>query len=142
MSDTDATQSHGPPLTGIRVLDLSRILAGPYCTMVLSDLGADVLKIERPGSGDDTRLWGPPFVGGESGYFLSVNRGKRSLALDLTDPQDQATVLALSRRTDVIVENFRPGAAAKLGLDYERLAADPPFYNGFKLFYNQDPAHR
>jgi crotonobetainyl-CoA:carnitine CoA-transferase CaiB-like acyl-CoA transferase len=110
------------PLSGVRVLDFSRVLAGPYCTMVLADLGADVIKVERPGSGDETRGWGPPFVGGEAGYFLAVNRGKRSLALDLAHPGASAVIEALIAGADVVIENFRPGVAQRLGLGYEDLA--------------------
>src|SRR5579859_5091292 len=95
-----------PALHGVRVLDFSRVLAGPYCTMVLADLGAEVIKVERPGSGDETRGWGPPFTGGEAGYFLSVNRGKRSLALDLSDARARPAVAALVARADVVIENF------------------------------------
>jgi crotonobetainyl-CoA:carnitine CoA-transferase CaiB-like acyl-CoA transferase len=108
-----------PPLAGVRVLDLSRVLAGPYCTMILADLGADVIKVERPGSGDETRTWGPPFAGGESTYYLSLNRGKRSVALDLADPSSRPAVNKLIELSDVVVENFRAGAAARLGVDYE-----------------------
>jgi len=110
----------------IRVLDLSRVLAGPYCTMLLADLGADVVKVERPGEGDETRSWGPPYVGGESAYFLSVNRGKRSVALDLARPEAQEALLRLARVADVVVENFRPGTADRLGAGYERLARESP----------------
>ena len=115
-----------PPLDGIRVLDLSRVLAGPYCTMLLADLGADVIKVERPDVGDETRSWGPPFAGGESAYFLAVNRGKRSVALDLSRPDGQAAVRRLARRADVVVENFRAGAAERLGAGYEALARENP----------------
>jgi crotonobetainyl-CoA:carnitine CoA-transferase CaiB-like acyl-CoA transferase len=101
------------------VLDLSRVLAGPYATMALADLGADVIKIEHPLGGDETRSWGPPFVGGESAYFLSVNRGKKSVALDLKAPEGRELALRLCAGADVVVENFRPGAAARLGLDYD-----------------------
>src|SRR3954447_26841229 len=106
------------PLEGLTVLDFSRVLAGPYCTMQLADLGARVIKIEEPGRGDDTRAWGPPFVGGESAYFLSVNRNKESLALDLKRPAARGVLDALIRRADILVENFRPGTMARLGLDY------------------------
>jgi crotonobetainyl-CoA:carnitine CoA-transferase CaiB-like acyl-CoA transferase len=115
-----------PPLDGIRVLDLSRVLAGPYCTMVLADLGADVIKVERPGEGDETRTWGPPYLGGESTYFLSINRGKRSVALDLARPEAQEALARLARKAQVVVENFRPGVAERLGADYERLARENP----------------
>jgi len=110
----------------IRVLDLSRVLAGPYCTMLLADLGADVVKVERPGDGDETRSWGPPYAGGEAAYFLAVNRGKRSVALDLTRPEAQEVLLRLARGADVVVENFRPGTAERLGAGYERLARENP----------------
>jgi crotonobetainyl-CoA:carnitine CoA-transferase CaiB-like acyl-CoA transferase len=110
----------------VRVLDLSRVLAGPYCTMLLADLGADVVKVERPGEGDETRSWGPPYAGGESAYFLSVNRGKRSVALDLSRPEAQDALLRLAREADVVVENFRRGTAERLGAGYERLARENP----------------
>jgi len=108
------------------VLDFSRVLAGPYCTMQLADLGARVIKIEQPGRGDDTRAWGPPFVGAESAYFLSVNRNKESLALDLKHPRARPIVEALLARADVVVENFRPGTMARLSLGYEEIAARHP----------------
>src|SRR3982751_3663003 len=114
------------PLDDITVLDFSRVLAGPYCTMQLADLGARVIKIEQPGRGDDTRAWGPPFVGSESAYFLSVNRNKESLALDLKHPGARPIVDALLARADVLVENFRPGTMERLGLDYQRVAARYP----------------
>lgn len=118
-----------PPLAGIRVLDLSRILAGPVCTQILGDLGADVVKVERPGTGDDTRQWGPPFVPaaddaegrGPSAYYLSCNRNKRSLALDLATPTGLSVLEDLIRAADVLLENFLPDTAAKLGLTTERL---------------------
>jgi CoA:oxalate CoA-transferase len=115
-----------PPLEGIRVLDLSRVLAGPYCTMLLADLGADVIKVERPGEGDETRAWGPPFVAGESAYFLAVNRGKRSVALDLARPEAQKALRRLAGRADVVIENFRAGTAERLGAGYEQLAGENP----------------
>lgn len=115
------------PLTGIRVLDLSRILAGPVCTQLLADLGADVVKVERPGSGDDTRHWGPPFApDGTSGYFLSCNRGKRSLALDLQSQPGRSVLAELVRRADVLVENFLPDSLERLGLTRENLHALNP----------------
>jgi crotonobetainyl-CoA:carnitine CoA-transferase CaiB-like acyl-CoA transferase len=104
------------PLNGVRVLDFSRVLAGPYATMYLADLGADVVKIERPGTGDDTRSFGPPFSQGISTYFLSINRGKRSVVLDLKDPSGRETALALADQADVVIENFRPGVMDRLGL--------------------------
>ncbi len=113
------------PLAGLLVADFSRILAGPYATMLLADLGADVVKVEAPG-GDDTRSWQPPVRDGISTYYLAVNRNKRSIALDLKDPGDQATAQELARRADVLVENFRPGGLARFGLDYETVAAGNP----------------
>lgn len=113
-------------LSGLTVLDLSRVLSGPFATMTLADLGADVVKIEQPGTGDDTRQWGPPFQGDEAAYFLSVNRNKRSLAVDLKSADGLALVRDLARRADVVVENFRPGTAARLGLGYADLAAENP----------------
>jgi crotonobetainyl-CoA:carnitine CoA-transferase CaiB-like acyl-CoA transferase len=105
-------------LTGIRVLDLSRVLAGPLCAMTLGDLGADVIKVERPGSGDETRGWGPPFTeDGASAYFLSVNRNKRSIAADLDHPEDADVVRRLIEESDIVLDNFRPGVLARLGFD-------------------------
>ena len=115
-----------PPLRGLRVADLSRVLAGPYCTLLLADLGADVVKVERPGTGDETRSWGPPFLGGEAAYYLAVNRGKRSIAVDLGADAGRALVQELCAGADVVVENFRPGGAARLGLGYEELRARNP----------------
>jgi crotonobetainyl-CoA:carnitine CoA-transferase CaiB-like acyl-CoA transferase len=109
----------GAPLAGVRVVDFSRVLAGPYCTMVLADLGADVIKVERPESGDETRTWGPPFADGEATYYLSVNRGKRSVALDLSDPSARPAVERLLAGADVVIENFRAGVAERLGLGYD-----------------------
>lgn len=109
------------PLEGVRVLDLSRILAGPYATMMLADLGADVLKIEHPERGDDTRQWGPPFAGSESAYFLSINRNKRSAGVDLKDPEALEKVKKLAAGADVVIENMRRGTLEKLGLGYEVL---------------------
>jgi crotonobetainyl-CoA:carnitine CoA-transferase CaiB-like acyl-CoA transferase len=120
------------PLQGLRVLDLSRVLAGPWATQILADLGAEVIKVERPGTGDDTRGWGPPFVAGADGttgdaaYFLAANRGKRSLAIDIADPRGAAIVRAIAAAVDVVVENFKVGALARYGLDYAALAAVRP----------------
>src|SRR5207248_4053169 len=111
------------PLQGITVLDLTRVLSGPYCTMMLADLGARVIKIEQPGKGDDTRGWGPPFVKGESAYFLSINRNKESVTLDFKHPAGRAVLDRLLAGADVLVENFRPGTLSKIGLDYPSLAA-------------------
>jgi formyl-CoA transferase len=105
------------PLDGIRVADFTQALSGPYCTMLLADLGADVVKVERPGRGDDSRHWGPPFVGDTAAYFLAVNRNKRSVALDLHSPSGRDAAAALVANSDVLVENWRPGTAARLGLD-------------------------
>ncbi|MEO8745586.1 MAG: CoA transferase [Candidatus Dormiibacterota bacterium] len=113
------------PLFGIRVLDLTHALAGPYCTMLLGDLGADVIKVEPP-AGDQTRQWGPPFIKGESSYFLSVNRNKRSVVLDLKTEDGRTTAQALAMTSDVVVENFKPGAMARLGLDAASLQATRP----------------
>ena len=109
------------PLEGIRVVDLSRILAGPYCTMMLGDLGADVIKIEQPGAGDDTRTWGPPYVAGESTYYLSINRNKRSVTLNLKDDRARDLLFRLVAEADVFIENFKVGGLAAMGLGYERL---------------------
>ena len=128
------------PLDGITVLDLTRVLSGPYCTMLLADMGARVLKVEQPGKGDDTRGWGPPFlypsasspgagapdVAGESAYFLSINRNKESVTLDFKHPEGREVLDGLIAKSDVLVENFRPGTLAKLGLDYKTLAARQP----------------
>jgi crotonobetainyl-CoA:carnitine CoA-transferase CaiB-like acyl-CoA transferase len=121
------------PLSHIRVLDLSRIMAGPWASQVLADLGADVIKVERPGVGDDTRAWGPPFLKDkdgaetrESGYYLSVNRGKRSITLDLDKPEGQRVVRALAARSDIVLENFKAGTLQRFGLDYESLKAINP----------------
>ena len=114
------------PLEGVKVLDLSRVLAGPYATQMLGDLGAEVWKVERPGSGDETRAWGPPFVGGQSAYYLSVNRNKRSAALDFRDPAHRAAILRAIDGADVVVENFLPGDLARHGLDPATLRARRP----------------
>ncbi len=124
-----------PPgaLTGVRVLDLSRVLAGPWCTQTLADLGADVIKVERPGAGDDTRGWGPPFLSdaegretAESAYYLGANRNKRSVTIDIAQPAGQALVRRLARQCDVVVENFKVGDMARYGLDAAQLRAELP----------------
>ena len=129
MPDPDPTPPRGP-LAGVRVLDLSRVLAGPLCTMVLGDLGADVIKVERPGTGDDTRTWGPPWAHGpdgrESAYYLSVNRNKRSVAADLKSDEGRALVLRLARDADVVVENFATGMLDGWGLGYAELSRENP----------------
>jgi crotonobetainyl-CoA:carnitine CoA-transferase CaiB-like acyl-CoA transferase len=127
------------PLDGITVLDLTRVLSGPYCTMLLADMGARVIKVEQPGKGDDTRAWGPPFLypsaqgpragdaeRGESAYFLSINRNKESMTLDFKRAEGRAVLDGLMAKADVLVENFRPGTLARLGLDYATLAAHHP----------------
>jgi formyl-CoA transferase len=121
------------PLSHLTVLDLSRVLAGPWCTQLLADLGAEVIKIEKPGSGDDTRSWGPPFLKdtqgrdtGEAAYYLGCNRGKKSVAVDFTQGEGQAIVRDLARAADVVVENFKVGGLKKYGLDYASLAAVNP----------------
>jgi crotonobetainyl-CoA:carnitine CoA-transferase CaiB-like acyl-CoA transferase len=116
-----------PPLDGLLVVDLTRVLSGPYCTMLLADMGARVIKIEQPSRGDDTRGWGPPFVGEESAYFLSINRNKESLTLDLKQPEGQAILERLLDRADILVENFRPGAMERLGFGYASVAARWPW---------------
>jgi crotonobetainyl-CoA:carnitine CoA-transferase CaiB-like acyl-CoA transferase len=110
------------PLDGLVVLDLTRVLSGPYCTMQLADMGARVIKIERPGPGDDTRAWGPPFIHGESSYFLSINRNKESVAIDFKRPEGRALLESLIARADVLVENFHPGTLDAMGLGYAHLA--------------------
>lgn len=116
----------GTPLTGIKVLDLSRILAGPWCTMTLGDMGAEIWKIEHPIGGDDTRGWGPPDVDGLATYFMTANRNKRSIAIDLRTPEGQGLVQDMAARADIVVENFRTGALVKYGLDAETLTAKYP----------------
>jgi len=114
-----------PPLAGIRVVDLTRVLAGPFCSMALADMGAEVIKVEEPGKGDDTRGW-PPFAGGEATYFMAVNRGKKSLTLNLKAPEGQDILRRLIRRADVLIENFRPGTMERLGFGWERLRVENP----------------
>ncbi len=114
------------PLDGIRVLDLTRALAGPYCTMFLGDMGAEVVKIEQPGVGDDSRGWGPPFVGDQSAYFLAINRNKKSLAIDLKTKQGVELVRQLAVKADVLIENFRPGTMERFGLNEPELRALNP----------------
>ena len=118
--------SSAGPLAGLRVLDLSRVLSGPYCTMLLADMGARVIKIEHPAHGDDTRAWGPPWVNGESSYFLSINRNKESVAIDFKTPDGRALVERLIAQADILVENFRPGSLARIALDYGTLATAHP----------------
>jgi crotonobetainyl-CoA:carnitine CoA-transferase CaiB-like acyl-CoA transferase len=114
------------PLSGVRIVDLSRVLAGPYCTMVLADLGADVIKVERPQGGDETRTWGPPFAGGEAAYYLSVNRGKRSCAIDLSHDEGRVLALELCSGAAAVIENFKVGGADRLGVGYEQVRERNP----------------
>jgi crotonobetainyl-CoA:carnitine CoA-transferase CaiB-like acyl-CoA transferase len=132
------------PLKGIRVLDLTRVLAGPYCAMLLGDMGAEVIKVEEPGKGDDTRGW-PPFAGGESTYFMSVNRNKKSITLNLKAPEGRELLEKLAKKSDVLLENFRTGTMEKLGLGYARLAKLNPrlVYCAISGFGESGPeAHR
>ncbi|XP_039646846.1 succinate--hydroxymethylglutarate CoA-transferase [Perca fluviatilis] len=114
------------PLEGLTVLDLTRVLAGPFATMILGDLGAQVIKVERPGAGDDTRAWGPPFVGAESAYFLSVNRNKKSICVDLKHPRGASIIQELAGVCDVLVENYLPGKLHQMGLGYDQLSRVNP----------------
>jgi crotonobetainyl-CoA:carnitine CoA-transferase CaiB-like acyl-CoA transferase len=131
--DDGATPQRPAPLTGLRVLDLSRVLAGPWAGQLLADLGADVVKVERPAEGDDTRHWGPPYLKddagrdtGEATYYLCANRNKRSITVDMAAPEGQRTVRALAAQSDVLIENFKPGGLARHGLDYASLQAIHP----------------
>jgi len=140
MNDTFSAEL---PLSGYRVLDLSRILAGPYCTMILGDQGAEVIKIERPGTGDDTRTWGPPFAGGESAYYLCCNRNKKSVIVDLKQPEGLELVRELAKVSDVMVENFTPGLTKRFGLDYETLhKLNPRLVYASITAYGQDGPYR
>ena len=139
------------PLAGYRVLDLSRILAGPWLAQLLSDLGAEVWKIERPGTGDDTRQWGPPFLrkdGGidttESAYFLSANRGKHSICVDISTDEGSAIVRALAQQADLVIENYKVGDMARYGLDYEALKSVKPdiIYCSCLLYTSPSPRDR
>ena len=114
------------PLQGLQVLDLTRAVTGPFCTMILGDLGARIIKIEEPGTGDETRHWGPPFVEGESAYFLSLNRNKESVVLDFRQEGDLAALRRLAEKSDVVIQNFRPGVAERLQVDYRILSAVNP----------------
>lgn len=139
------TQTSMPelPLEGYRVLDLSRILAGPYCTMILGDQGAEIIKVERPETGDDTRTWGPPFAGGESAYYLCCNRNKKSIAVDLKAKQGRELVKELVKTSDVFIENFTPGLVKKLGLGYETLRKiNPRLVYASISAYGQDGPYR
>jgi crotonobetainyl-CoA:carnitine CoA-transferase CaiB-like acyl-CoA transferase len=131
------------PLSGLTVVDFTRVLSGPYCTMLLADMGARVIKIEQPGRGDDTRAWGPPFIGRESAYFLSVNRNKESLTLDLKHSRARDVIEPLLDSADVLVENFRPGAMERLGLHYESVRLRRPrlVYCSISGFGQTGPRH-
>ncbi|NJS39578.1 MAG: CoA transferase [Rhodobacteraceae bacterium] len=152
MTTDDPKPQSAQALSGLRVLDLSRILAGPTATQLLADLGAEVVKIERPGAGDDTRGWGPPFVAdasgeetGPSAYFMAANRGKLSVSVNIADPQGQALVQALAAQSDVLVENFKPGDLQRYGLDHATLSALNPrlIYCSITGFGHTGPnAHR
>lgn len=127
------TEPRRAPLAGVRVLDLSRVLAGPFCAQNLADLGADVIKVERPGTGDDTRAWGPPYLRDEKGqdtsesaYYLSTNRNKRSIAIDLSSPEGAAAVRKIASQCDVLIENFKVGGLRQYGLDYDSLKDEMP----------------
>ncbi|XGA80751.1 CaiB/BaiF CoA-transferase family protein [Halomonas sp. CH40] len=145
-------QSPPAPLAGVKVLDLSRVLAGPWCGQMLADMGAEVIKVERPGKGDDTRQWGPPWLAsqqpeqrGESAYYLSANRGKRSVTVDISRPEGQKLVRELAAKSDVVIENFKVGGLKKYGLDYASLKAVNPalIYCSITGFGQQSPyAHR
>jgi len=113
-------------IEGIRVLDLSRIIAGPFCSQILGDMGAEVIKVEQPGVGDDSRTWGPPFLNGESAYFFCINRNKKSITVDMKNPRGKAIIRELAKRSDVLLENFKPGTLAKLGLDWDVLGQENP----------------
>src|SRR5689334_22837222 len=114
------------PLAGLRVLDLSRVLAGPYCAMILGDLGAEVIKVEEPSHGDETRAWGPPYPGGESAYYLGINRNKRGITLNLKHPEALDILDRLVAQSDVLIQNFKPGTLERLGRDDVALAALNP----------------
>ncbi|MEM3615278.1 MAG: CaiB/BaiF CoA-transferase family protein [Candidatus Methanomethylicia archaeon] len=114
------------PLSDIRVLDVSRVLAGPFCTMILSDLGAEVIKVEEPEKGDETRSWGPPFINGESAYYLSVNRNKKSITINMKNPEGLKIIYKLAEKCDVFIENFRPGVTERLKIDYETISKINP----------------
>ena len=145
MSDQDDLSTAAPPpLAGIRVVDLTRVMSGPYGTMLLGDLGADVIKIEQPGKGDDTRAWGPPFVAGESAYFLAINRNKRSVALDLKSEGGREALWRLIAGADVVVENFSPGTIDRLGFGPAAVRARHPriVYAAISGFGQSGPAYQ
>lgn len=126
LDSTDHPEEARLPLAGVQVLDFTQALAGPYCTLILADLGADVIKVEQPGRGDDSRHWGPPFVDDVAAYYYGINRNKRSVALDLKSSAGRSIALELVDRSDAVVENWRPGVTARLGLDYSSVLARRP----------------
>ena len=142
LSTRPATTTTPGPLHGLRVLDLTRVLAGPFATMALGDLGADIIKIEHPQRGDDTRAWGPPFVGGESAYYLCVNRNKRSVGVDFKQPEGLEIVQRLAAESDVLIENFLPGKLEEAGLGYDALSKLNPrlIYCSITGFGSDGPA--
>ncbi|MHC4515847.1 MAG: CaiB/BaiF CoA transferase family protein [Planctomycetota bacterium] len=143
MTTPPSTPTPDLPLSGYRVLDLSRILAGPYCTMILGDQGAEIIKVERPGVGDDTRTWGPPFAGGESAYYLCCNRNKKSIVVDLRKPEGAELIVELAKTADVLLENFTPGLMKRFGLDYETLReVNPRLIYASITAYGQDGPYR
>ncbi len=131
------------PLTNIRVLDMTRALTGPYCTQMLGDMGADIIKVEQPKVGDNSRAWGPPFVNGESTYYLSINRNKRSMTLDLRHPESAQIMRTLVAQSDIVIENFVPGKMAEYGFDYEACKAIRPdiIYCSISGFGQEGPDH-
>jgi len=141
------SQGNDPPLKGLRVLDLSRVLAGPFCSMTLSDMGAEIIKVEIPGRGDDTREF-PPYINGESSYFMSLNRGKKSITLNLKEEEAREIFYKIAEKSDVVLENFRPGVTKRLGVDYETIKRLNPriIYCSISSFgqtgpYNQWPGY-
>jgi formyl-CoA transferase len=130
-------------LQDVKVLDLSRILAMPYCSMMLGDLGAEIIRVERPGLGDETRQWGPPWAGDQSAYYLSINRNKKSITVDLKKDEGREIILALARRSDILLENFLPGSLAEMGLGYEQISAvNPRIIYASVTGYGQDGPYR
>ncbi len=140
MPSPDSIQPQGP-LAGLRVIDLTRVLSGPFCTMMMGDMGAEVIKIERPGTGDDTRAFAPPYQGEESAYFLTVNRNKKSLTLDMKQDAAKEILWRLIESADILIENFRPGAATRLGFGYEAVAERNPaiIYGSISGFGDRGP---
>src|SRR5690349_17695128 len=123
---TESPQPGAGALAGVRVLDLTRVVAGPFCTMILGDMGAEILKVEQPGRGDESRTWGPPFLGSESAYFLSVNRNKRGMTLNLKKPRGQEILRTLIRKSDVVIENFKLGTLEGWGCGRDFMEREAP----------------